>query len=110
MLADLDMLPSFVGIMHSKFNSPVVAIGIIMSITSFFAFFFNWYLVARLQCSVAVDCEWLQVLCQRRRQRFRQRRVCCVCALVADSVLDACCVFVVAVQGDCPCPTRLNPL
>ena len=42
MLADLDMLPSFVGNMHSKFNSPVVAIGIIMSITSFFAFFFNW--------------------------------------------------------------------
>ena len=44
-LADLNMLPSFVGKMHSKFNSPVVAIGIIMSITSFFAFFFNWYQV-----------------------------------------------------------------
>jgi amino acid transporter len=41
-LADLNMLPRFVGWMYPKFNSPVVAIGIIMSITSFFAFFFNW--------------------------------------------------------------------
>jgi amino acid transporter len=37
------MLPKGIGWMHPKFNSPVAAIGIIMSITSFFAFFFNWY-------------------------------------------------------------------
>ena len=42
MLGDLNMLPKAVGWMYPKFNSPVVAIGIIMSITSSFAFFFNW--------------------------------------------------------------------
>jgi amino acid transporter len=42
-LADLNMLPKGVGWMHPKFNSPVAAIGIMMPITSFFAFFFNWY-------------------------------------------------------------------
>ena len=44
-LSDLNMMPKFVGWVHPKFNSPVVAICIIMSLSSFFSFFFNWYQV-----------------------------------------------------------------
>jgi hypothetical protein len=42
MLGDLNMLPKAVGWIYPKYNSPVVAIGVILSMTSFFAFFFNW--------------------------------------------------------------------
>jgi amino acid transporter len=44
-LADLEMLPKFVGTIYSKFDSPVVAICIVMSVTAFVALFFNWFQV-----------------------------------------------------------------
>jgi amino acid transporter len=45
MLADLNMLPAWIGRLNSRYNSPVAALSIIMIITSGFTFFFNWFQV-----------------------------------------------------------------
>jgi amino acid transporter len=44
-LADLNMLPAWIGKLSSRYNSPVVAISLIMIITSSFTLFFDWFQV-----------------------------------------------------------------
>jgi amino acid transporter len=44
-LADLNMLPSWIGQLNSALRTPVAAIASIMSITSFISIFINWYQV-----------------------------------------------------------------
>jgi amino acid transporter len=43
LLADLNMLPAWMGQLNSRYNTPVVAISVIMILTSAFTFFFDWF-------------------------------------------------------------------
>jgi len=43
LLADLNMLPAWMGRLNSRYNTPIVAISVIMIVTSAFTFFFNWF-------------------------------------------------------------------